>query len=275
MITGSGNTTAKTYLANCYRLGNGVKKDVTKAFEYYKILAEKGNSDAQYQLGNYFYNGIEIEIEKGSDDEALFWYTKAAENGSIVAKYILEQNYNKKINIKKGKNKFYKAIYFEGLKQIGNSNYYGIGTKKNYHKAFSYFQKAAENGNKIAQYNLGDCFKNGKGVEKNERRAFELFEKSAEQGHLHALFELGYCYNKGIGTDINKVKAFELYKIVAEKEYDVAQYNLGNSYDKGEGTERNLEKAFYWYQKEQKKDMILHSIILVIYIIMEKEQKRI
>ena len=35
-----GNTTAKIYLANCYRLGNGVKKDVTKAFEYYKILAE-------------------------------------------------------------------------------------------------------------------------------------------------------------------------------------------------------------------------------------------
>ncbi len=109
-------------------------------------MAEKEISDAQYQLGNCFYNGIGIEIDK---EHALFWYTKAVNNGNIIAKYILKQNYNKKIDIKENKNKLHKTLYFEGLRQIGVNNYHGIGTKQNYNKAILYFQKAAENGNKI------------------------------------------------------------------------------------------------------------------------------
>jgi len=53
------------------------------------------------------------------DRTSLFCYTKAATNENGIAKYILKQNYNKKIEIKKKiKNKFYKTIYFEELKQI-------------------------------------------------------------------------------------------------------------------------------------------------------------
>ncbi len=61
-------------------------------------------------------------------------------------------------------------MYFDGLRQIGMNNYNGVGTKINYKKAFYYFQKAAENGNKFAQYNLGNCYKNGEGVEKDTKK---------------------------------------------------------------------------------------------------------
>ncbi|GES76052.1 kinase-like domain-containing protein [Rhizophagus clarus] len=40
------NTTAKLYLANCYKLGKGVDKDEVKAFKYYEILAKQEISDA-------------------------------------------------------------------------------------------------------------------------------------------------------------------------------------------------------------------------------------
>src|SRR5207253_7693957 len=109
-------------------------------------------ADAQHQLGNCFYDGIGTDMDKA---KALFWYKKAANNGSIIAKQVLEQNFNKKLSIKKSKVvevKFHKVIYFEGLRRIGINNYYGVGTKQNYKKAFYYFQKAAENGNKFAQY---------------------------------------------------------------------------------------------------------------------------
>jgi len=72
---------------------------------------------------------------------------------------------------------------------------------------FPIFKKAAENGNKIAQYELGFCFVDGRGIGK-------LFKKSAGQGYLYAQFKLGYCYGYRIGTDVN---AFELYRITAEK----------------------------------------------------------
>ncbi|PKY55961.1 kinase-like protein [Rhizophagus irregularis] len=244
----NGNTTAKLYLANCYRLGKGIEKNESKAFEYYKILAEKKIIDAQNQLGNCFYYGIGTEINR---DQAFNWYEKAATNGNIIAKCILEQNHNKKTRNKKNKNveiKIHKTMYFEGLRRIGINYYNGTGTKQNYKKAFYYFQKAAESGYKPAQYDLGGCYEDGKGVKKNNKKAFQLYQKSAEQGYLSAQFKLGNCYNFGIGTEVNETKAFELYKIAAEKDHLDAQYQLGYCYDKGIGTEFNKTKAFELYK---------------------------
>src|SRR5437016_1349595 len=126
------------------------------------------------KLGNCFYYGFETKIDKV---QALCWFEKAANNGNIITKHILEQNYNKKLNAKKDKSikiKIHKTIYFEGLRQIGINHYFGFGTKKNYERAFYYFQKAAENGNKFAQCDLADCYINGEGVGKNNRKAFKL-----------------------------------------------------------------------------------------------------
>ncbi|PKB97497.1 kinase-like protein [Rhizophagus irregularis] len=252
----NGNTSAKLYLANCYRLGKGTEKYESKAFEYYKILAEKEIIDAQYQLGNCYYYGVGIEIDKV---QAFNWYKKAANNGSIIAKCILEQNYNKKTNTKKNRSieiKIHKTMYFEGLRQVGINNYNGVGTKQNYKKAFYYFQKAAEGGYKIAQFNLGSCYENGKGVKKNNRKAFKLYQKSAEQGFLGAQFKLGYCYSFGIGTEVNKIKAFELYKIAAENGNKTAQYNLGIYYKSGIGVEKDEIKAFKYYEKSAEQEYL-------------------
>ncbi|PKC66373.1 kinase-like protein [Rhizophagus irregularis] len=261
--TNNKNTTAKLYLANCYKLGKGIKKDELKAFEYYKELAESKIADAQYQLGDCFYYGIGTISDK---NQALYCYENAINNGNIIAKYILEQKYNKIIDIKKTKSveiKIHKTVYFEGLRQIGINNY----NSQNYNKALYYFQKAAENGNKFALCNLGNCYKNGEGIEQNKRKAFKLYQKSADQGYKDAQFQLGNCYNEGVGIDINKTKAFELFKVAAKKEHTTAQYNLGIMYENGECTEtdlekndkgvmRNSKKAFKLYQKSAEQGYI-------------------
>ncbi|UZO08517.1 uncharacterized protein OCT59_028771 [Rhizophagus irregularis] len=228
----NGNITAKLYLANCYRLGKGIKKNESKAFEYYKILAEKKIADAQYQFGNCYFYGVGIEINR---EQAFNWYEKAANNGNIISKCILEQNYNKKTSNKKNKNaeiKIHKTIYFEGLRRIGINNYNGIGTKQNYKKAIYYFQKAAENGHKIAQCDLGDCYR-----------------KAAEKGHITAQNNLGYLYQHGEGTEKDLNKAIYWYNKAAESGDKVAQFNLGYLYQYDEGTEKDLDKAIYWYNK--------------------------
>jgi TPR repeat protein len=63
------NTSAKIYIAECYRLGKGVEKNELKAFKCYKALAEKEIDDTQYRLGNCFYFGIDIDL-------VLCWYNK-------------------------------------------------------------------------------------------------------------------------------------------------------------------------------------------------------
>src|SRR5688572_27560302 len=80
-------------------------------------------------------------------------------------------------------------------------------------EAFYRYQKAAENGNTNAQYNLGCLCENDKETEKNLEQAFYWYKKAAENGHIKA------------------------------------QFNLALSYKNGEGTEKNLEQAIYWYQK--------------------------
>ena len=51
-------------------------------------------------------------------------------------------------------------------------------------------QKAAEQGDAMAQFNLGQCYTNGTGVEKDEQKAVEWYKKAAEQGHAGAQFNL-------------------------------------------------------------------------------------
>ena len=48
-------------------------------------------------------------------------------------------------------------------------------------KEFKWFKLAAEQGNAIAQLNLGRCYRDGIGVVKNEKEEFKWFKLAAEQ----------------------------------------------------------------------------------------------
>src|SRR2546429_7373959 len=58
----------------------------------------------------------------------------------------------------------------------------GIETDRNKTEKFELYLKSAENGNAIAQYNLGNCYWKGIGTDKNKIKAFEWYLESAENG---------------------------------------------------------------------------------------------
>src|SRR5439155_1324745 len=120
----------------------------------------------------------------------------------------------------------------------------GKGTKKDLEKAIYWCDKAAKNGNKEAQYNLGQYYELGIGINQNETKAFELYEKSANQGYISAQFYLGYCYVNGIGTEVNKEKGFMLYNQAAGIN-DSIQFIIENE----EEAVNDLDKVNYWYHK--------------------------
>ncbi|RIA83138.1 hypothetical protein C1645_861319 [Glomus cerebriforme] len=160
-----------------------------------------------------------------------------------------------------------------------------MGTDKDIEKAIHWYQKAAENGNKFSQYNLGRCYRYGIGVERDEIKAFEWCKKSAEQecsdaqvilgafyesgigiekdiekaiywyqkaaenGNEIAQYNLGKCFQRGIGIEKDEIKAFEWFKKSAEQESSDAQNELGYCYENGMGIEKDIEKAIHWYQK--------------------------
>lgn len=73
-------------------------------------------------------------------------------------------------------------------------------------------KKVAEQGDVVAQYNLGWCYRRGEGVEKNNEEAVKWYRKAAKQGYEEAQYELGGCYANGIGVKRNEKKVTKWYQ---------------------------------------------------------------
>ena len=60
-------------------------------------------------------------------------------------------------------------------------------------------------GTRTAQHNLGACTIKA-GVDVNHKKAIVWFEKAAEQGDAHAQYDVGGMYYHGLGVDVNYKK---------------------------------------------------------------------
>ena len=84
----------------------------------------------------------------------------------------------------------------------------GDGVTQDYHQAFFWFEKSANQGNDKAQVNLAILYNNGKGVRQNYELARKWLLKSANQGNSYAqgLLAVMYEHGKGGRQDINEAK---------------------------------------------------------------------
>src|SRR6185295_15422053 len=73
-----GNTQAQVQLGQMYREGQGVPQDNAEALNWYRKAADQGSDEAQYNLGAMYRDGQGVAK---NDAEALRWYRKAAEHG--------------------------------------------------------------------------------------------------------------------------------------------------------------------------------------------------
>ena len=69
-----------------------------------------------------------------------------------------------------------------------------IGLKQNIVKARELYQKAADQGDINAQYNLAFMYQKGQGGEKQLDKARELYQKTADKGNIDAIYQLGTIY---------------------------------------------------------------------------------
>ena len=111
---------------------------------------------------------------------------------------------------------------------------------------FSETKKRAEQGDAVAQFNLGVMYHFGLGTPKNDLEAFKWTAKASEQGDVLAQSSLGWSYDNGRGTSQNYQEAVKWYTKAAEQGDAVAQFNVGLMYAKGEGVPQNYEQAYIW-----------------------------
>ena len=133
---------------------------------------------------------------------------------------------------------------------------HGIGTDKNYEKAFEWCLKAEEQGrlssrNHIlnANKNLGFMYYHAFGVKRDFSKAFGHYLTVAELDDATIYNRLGSMYSKGLGTTIDQKKAFECYKKAAKLGDALGYQELGKMHQHGSGTTIDVDKAFKYYQK--------------------------
>ena len=161
-----------------------------KAVECYQKAAEQGDGEAQFYLGECYYDGIGVPKNY---TEAAKLFQKAAEQG-----------------------------YAEAQNNLGECYYKGNGVTKDYTEAVKWFQKAAEQEQVDAQCYLGLCYEYGRGVHVNYTEAVKWYRKAAEEGDVTAEYRLGVCYEYGRGVRKDWSEAAEWYRKAAEEGDDDA-----------------------------------------------------
>ena len=134
-------------------------------------LAEQGDVASQHNLGNIYWNGIDVPQDIPA---ALKWYTLAAEQGSSVAQSNLGVAYDQ-----------------------------GIGVPRSAATAIKWHTLAAEQGEGASQHSLGVMCANGEGTPQDYKSAIKWYNLAAEQGISDAQYNLGYMYATGSGVVID------------------------------------------------------------------------
>jgi hypothetical protein len=116
-----------------------------------------------------------------------------------------------------------------------------------YATALGEWQPLAEQGQALAQYQLGLLYANGKGVTKDDAKARQWYEKAAIQGHTEAQVNLGVLLMYARGGQQDYKMAVYYLRLAANQGNDLAQRRLGQMYERGEGVQQDYVKAYMWY----------------------------
>lgn len=135
--------------------------------------------------------------------------------------------------------------------QIAQMYNKGVGVQSNIELAIEYLTKAASNGSLEAHNILGEFCRDGIGMKRNVVKAVDWFKSAANGDCTNGIFNLGQMYERGVGTGRkDPEKAFELYLRAAEMGHGAAKESVANFYRFGlGGVAVDLGKALKWYEK--------------------------
>ncbi len=119
-----------------------------------------------------------------------------------------------------------------------------------YATALEELEPAAEAGDATAQYYLGVFYDHGEGVIRNYMTATAWYQKAAAQDHRDAQFNLGMIYYNGAGgggdpgaVAQDQAAAARWLGPAADQEHPMASYLMCLLVDEGRSVERDLNRA--------------------------------
>ncbi|RUP48555.1 hypothetical protein BC936DRAFT_144404 [Jimgerdemannia flammicorona] len=248
---------AHNALGSYYDTGFGVKRDLDKAFQHYKLSAEGDEPFGMSNLGVAYVEGrgTPVNIPK-----AIEMYTKAAEKNHPVAQYNLG------------------SIYAAGYPGIEKNirlarNWYSKAAANNHWLALVALEKSflgsspAESDTAEAMCMLGTAYEKGiDGQNPDVEQALHWFQKAAKQKLPMAQFRLGLLYLNKIPTFVEPKRISKGVKYIrdaAQLNNPQAQLMLSEFYQFGDyGNKRDIAKANSWLSKAKENGVDITRTIL-------------
>ena len=167
-----GEAVAQHNMGSMYYNGHGVKKNATKALEWWDKAAHNGQHLSQHSLGALFYSG---EIGPCYPELSVFWLNESAKQGYAYSQYLLSEIYHM-----------------------------GLMVSQNIALSNQLLEKAAKSGHVKAQYYYGmsiifqedirgkaeEAEPVGKIYRQDITRGIEFLEKACEGNYSNALHHL-------------------------------------------------------------------------------------
>ena len=191
--------------------------------------AERGDPRAQFNLAG------ELEREK-KYDEAIKWYTLAAQRGFRPAELNLAQMHEKGIGVKQDPAEARKR--YRRLADLGDGEARYRAAKLaadagDYPEAIRYYQRGVRDDDLRCVLDLAGLHEEGRGVKKDMGQAVALYERAAARS-AWARAKLGIVY---LVTLKDYPKAHHWLRRAADDGNSGARNNLGWMYDRGLGVE--------------------------------------
>ncbi len=220
----AGFTSAQYNLGLAYYTGRGVARDPAQAMRWWQLAAEQGHAVAQYNLGALLWGGdgvvkdqaramhwFRLARSNGNEDASSFLLTLFAPMYQELTPDTLQQ-------VRSDSNRSIPLIDEYGLYKLGLQ----AMDASDYAQAFGYWEPLARDGHADSQFQVARLYELGLGVAKDFDRALTWYDRAAQQNQGDAQYRLG-LYHMNESPDPNKALGFYWIQSAADNDNAEAQ----------------------------------------------------
>ena len=194
-----------------YDAGIGVREDYGQALQWYQRAAALGSPAATFNVGVMYDAGKGVPADRA---EAAQWYARAAKKGYARADYNLALLYQDGVGVKRDKARAVRLFHAAAQLGLGAARAHLAALGSSFSGPAGSAADAATQDFADAQATLLSRSPESAG------RAVQLFRRAADQGNAMAQYDLGYCYENGIGTPPSRLQAYIWYSRAAAQARD-------------------------------------------------------
>ena len=219
-----GNITAQVRLASLYIHNNTIStinENMKESFKWWKKAADQGDCYAQVNVAYMLKKGWGVTK---NTRQAREWYNKAVENAKKKGHHLLsiDEYYKSGVGVFTYHGGYISSKdWYTHIKQDGDSEtvlcFSFLYDRKHdiepeYEDLFLWCRKLAEDGNILAQTELGIMYLCAEGIQQNLEAAYKCFSIAAEKKDALASFLLSLMYKNGDVVKQDNSKAEELWQ---------------------------------------------------------------